>query len=285
MSNRRWQRGAMAGVALLVAGVGCGGGDSSGPDTETVAEFITAFRTAAGGATGTYNAASAPASGSGPAVVVDLLGEVIVGGTVQASVTSAVPFSRLVASIEGVLGYYDLTLPAATTATTVLLSFAQDPPRDAFNTRYAAAAAGGAVGSYTDVPVSTRTVGTGEIQVSVSWDAASDVDLHVIDPAQDEIYYGEDTSPSGGRLDLDSNAGCALDHVNNENITWEGRTPPRGQYIVRLDYFSSCGVAQTKYVVTVNVRGRAPQVFTGTFNGQGTFGGAGAGIPITTFTY
>src|SRR5207237_4273195 len=43
---------------------------------------------------------------------------------------------------------------------------------------------------------------TGDVQVSVSWDAPSDVDLHVVDPSGEEIFYGNPASASGGQLDV-----------------------------------------------------------------------------------
>jgi hypothetical protein len=89
----------------------------------------------------------------------------------------------------------------------------------------------------------------------------------------------------GGQLDLDSNAGCSIDGKNAENITWPSGQAPHGEYIVRVDYYLSCGKQLTNYVVTVQVRGQAPRTFTGSFNGPGDQGGAGAGTQITTFTY
>ena len=60
------------------------------------------------------------------------------------------------------------------------------------------------------LPTTVTTVGTGDVQVSVSWDVSNDIDLHVVDPNGFEIYWDDDTSPEGGTLDLDSNAGCAV---------------------------------------------------------------------------
>ena len=59
--------------------------------------------------------------------------------------------------------------------------------------------------------------------------ALSDVDLHVVDPRGEEVFYGHPNSASGGRLDLDSNAACDLDHKRNENITWPVGRAPRGR--------------------------------------------------------
>jgi hypothetical protein len=51
-----------------------------------------------------------------------------------------------------------------------------------------------------------------------------------------------------------------------------------------VDYDDSCGAASTNYVVTINIAGRASQVFQGTFTGGGDRGGAGDGRLITRFT-
>ncbi|MCH6580260.1 MAG: hypothetical protein IH802_07870, partial [Nitrospinae bacterium] len=48
-------------------------------------------------------------------------------------------------------------------------------------------------------------VATGDVQVSVVWDAPTDVDLRVTDPSGEQVYFGNLQSQSGGFLDLDSN--------------------------------------------------------------------------------
>jgi hypothetical protein len=271
-------------VLTVLIPVGCGS-DSTGPDEESMAQYILGLQTATG-TRATFNNSDAPQAGTGVSLNVTYLGETIIGGTSQASVTSSQQFQRVVVTIEGVKGYYELMLPSATTSATMLVTFAQDPPRQNFTTKYAGGASGNAaIGAYSDAPVALMSVGTGEIQISVSWDAPTDVDLHVVEPGGVDIYYGNPTSPSGGELDLDSNPACFIDGVNNENITWGVATPPRGTYTVRLDYFDACGEVRTNYVVTVNIRGRQPMVFTGSFTGPGDGGGAGDGITITSFTY
>jgi hypothetical protein len=122
---------------------------------------------------------------------------------------------------------------------------------------------------------------TSDVQVSVSWDAPSDVDLHVVDPSGTDIYYGNQTSPTGGQLDVDSNAACSIDGKQVENIRWPGAAPG-GVYIVRVDYWDSCGVGATNYLVTVK-NGGATQTFAGNFTGGGDQGSAGSGRTITTF--
>jgi hypothetical protein len=147
---------------------------------------------------------------------------------------------------------------------------------------FAVANPSGAVGPYTGLMTSVTEVGTGDVQVTLSWNADSDTDLHVVAPGNDEIYYARRESPSGGQLDLDSNAGCQIDGVRNENITWPLGRAPRGQYIVRVDYWSSCNVGRTDYTVRVNNSGSV-QVVSGSFTGGGDRGGAGSGETVATF--
>jgi hypothetical protein len=122
---------------------------------------------------------------------------------------------------------------------------------------------------------------TGDVQVSVSWDAPSDVDLHVVDPFGEEIYYGNPVSASGGQLDVDSNPACSIDGRQIENIRWGSRAPG-GNYTVRVDYWASCQVARTNFLVTVR-NGPSIQTFAGALTGPGDNGGGGSGLTIATF--
>jgi hypothetical protein len=125
---------------------------------------------------------------------------------------------------------------------------------------------------------------SGDVQVSVSWDTASDVDLHVVEPkadgnpggANEEIFYSDKEGPQGGTLDLDSNAGCGIDGVNNENVTWDEVEPPAGTYRVYVDYWSACdvwGPESTHWIVTVKNCGTA-EMFEGSFSSEQSNGGS-----------
>ena len=107
--------------------------------------------------------------------------------------------------------------------------------------------------AYQYLEVSLMQAGTGLLQVSLSWDQENDVDLHLIDPSGEEIYYGNPVSATGGQLDVDSNAGCSIDNINNENIYYEDSsdvTIPSGEYEVLVNLWSNCSVASnTNYTV------------------------------------
>jgi len=237
----------------------------------------------------------APESNGGPSIDADGNDSVVNGGTLAVNLTSGVAFTTVYMSVgiraDGVAtatngfleGYFELPLGFAQTASTVRLSLPQEIPVDEFELRFAAADASGAVGPYVPLDIEVIRVGTGDVQITLSWDADSDVDLHVVDPAGDEVYYGRRQVPSGGRLDLDSNAACSIDGVRNENVTWPVGGALAGTYTVRVNYWSSCGVAETNYTVRIN-NGGTVQIFNGTLTGSGNAGGLGSGSIVTTFT-
>ena len=243
---------------------------------------------------GARKSTSAPAPGGGPRITVTGNQTIVNGGTLTVTVTADSAFTTIYIFIGGrslgliselpggVEGHYEIPVTPAQTSATVLLTFPQEIPLDAFDLQFAVANASGAVGPYAGLSTTVTEVGTGDVQVTLSWDADSDVDLHVVAPGGDEIYYGRRQSSSGGQLDLDSNAACDIDGVRNENITWPVGRAPRGQYTVRVDYWSSCGVARTNYTVRVN-NGGDVQIFTGFFTGSGDQGGQGSGRTITMF--
>ncbi len=78
----------------------------------------------------------------------------------------------------------------------------------------------------------------------------------------------------GGWLDLDSNAGCNLDSINNENInyTYISDIDP-GEYIVRVDFYADCqeGTEPTNYSVTAKYQGEIIATTSGDNPHQGSF--------------
>lgn len=273
-------------LTSIVLGVAIAGGLSCGGDSEPsridIRDYIAGITDAGATVTAVRHGGDPPAAGAGPTVTVTGSGTVINGGSSQVTVAGSAAFTDVFIVVEGVDGYYQLTLPAQVATLDLLLTLAQNIPDATFNLNYALGAGGGR-GAFQTVPIVVVAVGTGEVQVSVSWNAESDVDLHVVEPGGEEVFYGNPASATGGTLDLDSNADCLIDHTKNENITWANA--PSGNYTVRVDYYKSCGVAQSDYVVTVQRKGHAPETFTGSFTGTGDLGGAGSGTQITTFAF
>jgi hypothetical protein len=273
-------RGAFA-VACAVAGLSCS--DSTAPLTG-IQQYFAKVALAGGSVTATLVRGNAPTAGAGPVLSATAPSQAINGGSSEVALTSADQFTVIIIAVDGQSDYYQLTLPAAATTANLVITLAQQIPTTSFTLLLGAGTTAAAIGPYASQAVALVTVGTGDVQVSVSWNTAADVDLHVVDPSGEEIFYGNDVAASGGELDLDSNAACGTDGPRNENITWASGTAPSGTYIVRLDYWSNCSAASTNYVVTVHVTGKATQTFSGTFTGAGDAGGLGDGIQITTFT-
>jgi hypothetical protein len=282
-SNRLGLGGLMLGAALLA---GCE--SQLKPSGQVIETYITQVTDASGTLVATLHQGTPPAGSGGPANTVAGFAAMVTGGSAQQTISGAAAFSRVVVAMPGVDNYYELALPSGTSAPIILRAAAQLPNMN-LPVNYAVAD-GGALGPYSSAMVRVIAVGTGDVQVSVSWSDSSDVDLHVVDPSGEEIYFGHTSSASGGTLDLDSNAACTRDPDNtfksNENVVWPSGQGASGTYIVRLTYWSACGVAApTEWVVTVATAGGTPQVFTGNFTGPGTGGGAGSGILITNFTF
>jgi len=188
---------------------------------------------------------------------------VISGGSLELPVQSDIPFSTIFVNSDAA-GYFQLLLAEATTSASAIVTYNTDLVASSANqVSVAVQTPTGDVSGIQGVALETIEVGTGDVQVSVRWDTPTDVDLWLTEPDGFRIYWSTDFSDNGGVLDLDSNPACFLDNVNNENITYEGGTPPSGEYIVAVDYFSSCSVTgPTNYVVTVRANG-----FIRTFSG------------------
>lgn len=95
--------------------------------------------------------------------------------------------------------------------------------------------------------INYHQAGTGALQVSLSFSNAKDIDLHVFTPSGEHYYYGHkggyitenDTTTRFG-LDVDSNAGCNIDNINNENITFPESMLETGIYKVYVNMYANC---------------------------------------------
>ena len=280
---RRW-----AGVAGVAMALGCGSDGGSEPTPRQLDDLVTSMVVQGVDVNAVFHEGEAPAEGAGPSTTAIVQSAGIPGGSVQVTLEGPEEFRRIILTApSGAPGWWELTLPANTMAADVILSLGPEVTLDSLEALFAVGASGGgAIGSYYEAPIEVVPVATGEVQVSISWDSPTDVDLHVVDPDGDEIYYGSRTTDEGGELDLDSNAGCSMDEKRNENITWPEGTAKRGTYIVRVDYWSACSfTGTTNYVVTVRRDGHAPQTYTGSLTGSGTGGGEGDGIQVATFNW
>lgn len=93
--------------------------------------------------------------------------------------------------------------------------------------------------------------GTGDIQVTLTWDSSADIDLYVQDPSGEWIWFGHQNSASGGWLDVDD-----TDGFGPENIKWDKNMAPSGTYKVYVKHYAG---ASANYSIMVQAFGRKKQ--------------------------
>lgn len=212
-----------------------------------------------------------PEATSNQTIEVSMNETAIPGGSSYVSVMSEVPARKILVGMKGQIGYYEV-LPSKIRGNeySFVLMVAQDialgEEETGFNVQVAIVDENDDISQIWETNVNLKVVGTGALQVSLSFDNAKDVDLHLIEPEYNDmygepvsfssrhIYYSQLWSAAGGWLDLDSNAGCSIDNVNNENITYNDSTAfvPAGTYKVYIDLWENCDPEiPTNYVVTV----------------------------------
>ena len=78
----------------------------------------------------------------------------------------------------------------------------------------------------------------GDIGVTLAWDSDADLDLHVVCPDGNEIYFGR-RAACGGELDVDMNVPTRMSEEPVENVFWpEGAAPP-GVYQVIVNNYNT----------------------------------------------
>ncbi|MBL8021750.1 MAG: hypothetical protein JNM27_18905 [Leptospirales bacterium] len=110
-----------------------------------------------------------------------------------------------------------------------------------------------------------------DVRASLIWNNRNDLDLHVICPSREEIFYGHKQSVCGGWLDVDMNVqGETTKPV--ENVRWSRGTAPHGRYKVIVQNFRfHDSPAPTDYRVEIEVNGEVKQ-FKGTISPKGETG-------------
>jgi hypothetical protein len=100
--------------------------------------------------------------------------------------------------------------------------------------------------------------GGGDIQISLSWQNYNDLDLHCIDPAGEEIFFGHRRSAhTGGELDVDQNASLPYNMSPVENIYWPYGGAPAGLYRISVVYYAPhSSTDATAFMVRTVVRGQ-----------------------------
>lgn len=224
-----------------------------------------------------YKSEALPTSTSEFVPLAEMGGQTVIpGGSKYVTVTYPVEASKLLIGVEGKDGHYevatDQNLSKEYTYDFIMV-VNQTLTDENFTIVVGVLDANGEVSQYIEFPMVLHVVGTGQLQVSLSFDNDKDVDLHLFEPNGAHIYYNNTWSANGGELDLDSNAGCYIDGINNENITYgEDAYVEPGDYTVYVDMWSNCDPAiATNFVLTVIYQGELLETIEGVNPIAGTF--------------
>jgi len=246
---------------------------------DTILENVVAAVAVEAG-TGALVYETVPDPSGGPAISLSGSGTIVTGGSFFLDVVpeAGAPIDTLLVSVEKeAAGYYEIELPGSASSYRLVGAV----PYDLDQTRadssvglcVTAVHAIDRVGETECHRVYIATTSTEDVQVTLSWDADSDLDLQVVDPDGREL---ERSTVRGEQHTVaDSNQGCDLtgatpDGIRNEQVAWTAGSVPAGVYTVNVNYQASCGVAETNYTLSVNNAG-AISTFSGTLTGAGNY--------------
>lgn len=94
----------------------------------------------------------------------------------------------------------------------------------------------------------------GKLRVSLSWFNYDDLDLHLIEPGGNRIYYSNKRSPYG-YLDVDMNAGGGTTREAVENIIYQNSVPT-GKYYVEVNNFAKRETIDGGFIIQIEANGQ-----------------------------
>lgn len=261
-------------ILMLCGGlwISCSKDDGNKPDKDsddlTQANFEQDFFTIQ---KGSFSGDDMPIPNSTSLEILQITGNstVLAGGSNLIHVLASDNAKEVIVGVQGQDGYYSIPMDdnadgqgrSETSGVTVDLQLLiSQQANDNFTLIFSVSDGQGNYSQYETLEVGIQEAGTGKLQISLSWDQLNDVDLHVIQPDGEEIYYGNPYSSNGGELDVDSNAACYLDSINNENIYYAdttGVTIQNGEYEVLVDLWANCDIPDsTSYAIVAYYDGQ-----------------------------
>ena len=164
---------------------------------------------------------------------------VINGGSTIVSFSTSEAIKTAYVSIKGSSGYYEYTIPASMSQSNttynyyiVLLMSQTLTFSEEFIIRISVVSADGSVSAAMETDeVTVQEVGTGMLQVSLSWDQNDDVDLHFLESDGNHIFYGNPISDSERDIEFEFLLYLA-DKYTQQNTS----TIPYGDWEAILDF-------------------------------------------------
>lgn len=184
--------------------------------------------------------------------IVSANGEALPGGATIINITTPELIDRFYIAISGQEGYYikytdEPVSDGGNYLYRLLLMLPQAWNHDVY-VKVGGFTQDGRAFACQDLHIRYHEAETGALQVSLTFDNAKDVDLHLYTPSNVHYFYGNKggylTDSNGNRvyagLDVDSNAGCNIDNINCENITLPEEMLEEGEYRVVVDMYKNC---------------------------------------------
>lgn len=178
----------------------------------------------------------------------------LTGGMNFITIVTEVTYNRFFIGVKGVEGYWEY-VPQSTPATradgyntyTIPIMYSTDYNSD-ITMMVSAETENGEVTEPYETEINFVESQSGDLNINLTFSNAKDVDLHLFMPNGEHIYYGarggEYETPEGNivtyGLDHDSNAGCSIDNLNNENIYIPAELIQAGTYTVVVDMYANC---------------------------------------------
>lgn len=252
---------------VLGAGGGGGGGMGGAPPDDVISVD-----------TGQFTSGEPPATGETPMLpeILDIVAPQAVtnGGTaiLHVQLSEPIPTPRFVIGRMGDSGYHTVTGsdPDGDGIYDIAVQVAGEATEQSIVLSIALIDELGNVGPYRQVEIEIVQSGTGDVKVTLSFDRLHDLDLHVIEPNGEEIFYDNRNSSTGGWLDLDSGSTCEASSANAENIFWPPGGAPAGQYRVTVQNYQQCSPGPIEFTVRI-AYDSVVNTYTGTF-ADGTAG-------------
>jgi|LakMenEpi03Aug12_release.lakeMendotaPanAssembly.Ray.scaffolds.fasta_scaffold28241_2 subtilisin family serine protease len=107
-------------------------------------------------------------------------------------------------------------------------------------------------GDFANCVSTPETPSSGDVQILLNWDNINDLDLVCMDPNGEVVWFKNKSVSSGGKLEIDMNAGATKSNNPLENIYWPTGGAPNGTYRVAISYYKQyASVDATNFKATI----------------------------------
>ncbi|MFQ3660451.1 MAG: hypothetical protein SNJ54_16005, partial [Anaerolineae bacterium] len=102
-------------------------------------------------------------------------------------------------------------------------------------------------------PISAAALRRGDLTITLEWDNDADMDLQLFEPDGAHVYFGNPSSISGARLDVDANAACDRNFGRRETITWPSGQPRLGTHRIVVSEYAVCNQGRANWTLEVRI--------------------------------